>query len=479
MHKLLATAVCVIAIIITGCDQPTPTEKPKLNFQVFRDHIDDIVKNSDENLDIGIKVQTANSRKIIYQKNADRSFVPASNLKLFTAIAVLFHLGPNYHFDTTLFTPELKIKDGILESDLYFKFTGDPSFSTDNLNQMISALKKRGVKKITGKLYIDNTRFNDADYGPGWMWDDESYCFSAPVNAVMLDNNCFNVHLQTTNDPRRPIKTAADNAFIHVNNRIDATSDSKNQCQLAIKNLPHNNFILSGCVHKKDDHLELAITDPVDYASNVIAQLLQDQGIKAPQTITLKPVPQKAVVVVKHESPPLRELIATMLKESNNLYADSFFKTLGAEYFSEAGGWHNGQAAVKAILRNNAKLDLYHAVIVDGSGLSRYNLVSPAEIIDLLDFAYHEFSISYEILASLPIAGIDGTLHNRFTESVTLEKSRAKTGTMSHVSSLSGFVETNSQEILEFSILINGGTGKNEKYRELEDALVNYLSQLS
>ena len=144
---------------------------------------------------------------------------------------------------------------------------------------------------------------------------------------------------------------------------------------------------------------------------------------------------------------------------------------MGASYYGKPGTWKKGGKAVKAILQKNTGIDFKDTVIVDGSGLSRYNLITPEKLVALLHYAYHNEKIRNDFYSSLPIAAIDGTLQNRMKQVKPSPKVHAKTGTMHGVSALSGYVETKSKQTLIFSIIYNGIPGKIRPYYNLEDKL--------
>jgi D-alanyl-D-alanine carboxypeptidase/D-alanyl-D-alanine-endopeptidase (penicillin-binding protein 4) len=166
-----------------------------------------------------------------------------------------------------------------------------------------------------------------------------------------------------------------------------------------------------------------------------------------------------------------------MLKKSDDLIANVIFKTLGARYFQTMGTWVNGAAAVKAILAPATGINFEQLVIVDGAGLSRYNLASPAQFIRLLNYTYHSLPARIDFYQALPTMGIDGTLAERLKNTPYANKIHAKTGTMASTSTLVGYVQTNHQQTLAFAILINGFVGSPEKYQALEDQICKALTQ--
>jgi D-alanyl-D-alanine carboxypeptidase/D-alanyl-D-alanine-endopeptidase (penicillin-binding protein 4) len=186
--------------------------------------------------------------------------------------------------------------------------------------------------------------------------------------------------------------------------------------------------------------------------------------------------PSTAKELASHQSKPLRTLISEILKMSDNIIAGSLFKKIGALYFHRPGTWENGGNAVSQILSQQASVNVGRLSVTDGSGLSRYNQITPAQAIELLDFAFHHSETSYEFVSALPIAGVDGTLKRRMHNIAW--RVRAKTGTMSGVVSLAGYAISADKEPFAFVILINGHGGV-WQYRELEDKILNILTHYS
>lgn len=176
----------------------------------------------------------------------------------------------------------------------------------------------------------------------------------------------------------------------------------------------------------------------------------------------------------RQDSPPLKNLIATMLKESDNTIADALFKTMGANYAHEAGSFANGNSAVREILAQAAQLNFPKTTLIDGAGSSRYNFLTPAQIVTLLQKIFSSSGGS-DFVASLAISGVDGTLKDRLKDPLTLGKIHAKTGSETAVTSLSGYLETNKKQTLIFSIMINGFVDPAAKYKTLEDKLCKVL----
>ena len=245
--------------------------------------------------------------------------------------------------------------------------------------------------------------------------------------------------------------------------KIKVTSNKKNE------------YTFTGTWSKKEKiaHLALAIRNPARLAEAIIREQLEKDHIHYKKPIGYAKEPYRSKIWATHRSLPLSIIIHPMLKQSDNLVANALFKTLGAQASKHPGSWQNAQAAVLKILSKALDLTLSQARLVDGAGLSRYNLLSPAEMTDLL-YRVAQRPALYTLLSSaLPTGGVDGTLAGRLPN--TQSRIHAKTGNMKGVSTLAGYINTRHQGQLAFALFLNGGIQKNPLYWLLEDRILDYL----
>ncbi|MCW5588770.1 MAG: D-alanyl-D-alanine carboxypeptidase/D-alanyl-D-alanine-endopeptidase [Legionellales bacterium] len=428
---------------------------------------------------LGVVVQDITSKQTLVNLNGFHLFQPASNLKILTATAALISLGDHYRFHTQLLSSiainAQSLKQSVFSGDIILKFDGDPSLTRENIYQLLVELKNHTIQ---GNFYIQTDRFGSKGYGPGWMWDDENSCFSAPVSSVIIDRNCFPLTLKAgVNAPT--INEFRYQSYFKFSNQVQMVSTHDALCPLDLSATRNNEYTLSGCMSPKPNEmgLDIAIKNPALFAT----QLVRDDLIKLHINLTGKIINQSVnrplYLFKEHDSAPLMDLITTMLKKSDNLYADSLLKTLGANYFHTSGTWENGVLAVKKILSKNIGLDFKHIAMYDGAGGSRYDLISPADLIRVLEFAYHNLNQHNEFIDALPISGMDGTLRGRMQSPEIRSRVKAKTGTMKGVSNLSGYVFTHNNHVLVFSIMINNFVGKTAPMRALEDRLCRLMVQ--
>lgn len=430
-----------------------------------------------DNVNIGILVIDADSGKQVYAKNSDRYFSPASNEKLFTAYAALNYLGPNFTYTTNLYTDIHKVKNGLLQDDIYLKFSGDPTLTDTQLNNLIGTLKNANVQAIQGHIIIDDNAFDNISNSLGTAWDDAIYAYGAPVHAIIINHNSVEATLI-------PAKLAGEKPQLILPNHpqfmqfinLTTTGDTNNEhCKITVRFNKPNTYIVTGCIKTSDEpkKIAMAIADPRSNAQFMLLNALQQNHIIYNQAIYFGNTSNQALYATQ-TSAMLPNLIQTMLKDSDNMIADAIYKTLGASYFHEQGTWDNSHQAIHNILLNTAHLDIPMTTLIDGSGGSRYDYVTPEQIISLLNTTYH-YPYAKQWISALPIAGIDGTLKKRMTSPDIQGNVFAKTGTETGVSTLSGYLITNNQHTLIFSIMINNFIDLPSRYQALEDELCRLL----
>ncbi len=447
--------------------------------QVFanQDELEQLIHDANSKINIGVKVQNLTNGEVIFAKNANRTYIPASNQKVVTAVAALLYLGSEYRFQTKLLVSEHSIDNGQLNGDLYFKFSGDPDLRIRDIDELVVSLTNHSINRINGNIYIDDSSYGGQDLGPGWMWDDTGYCFSSPIGANILNQNCVALTIKPSATVGQPIQVQFSDANQYINIINEAVTKPKNTkgCYTLLKAGPKNSYTLSGCLRAniKKHTLTAALTDSDLFINEVIKGLFKKHSIAVMGKYKQKRAKGDLTELEVHQSRPLREHVAMMLKESDNLVSDTVFKKIGLHYFRSQGTWKTGSKAIRKILETWLKD--YDGVIADGSGLSRYNLVSPDEMVVLLSNVYKNERVANEFIAALPVSGVNGTLKDRMVDQNAKGKVKAKTGTMANVTALSGYIYTLQNNVLAFSILINGIPGSTKEYQDLEDRFCQFL----
>jgi serine-type D-Ala-D-Ala carboxypeptidase/endopeptidase (penicillin-binding protein 4) len=450
--------------------------------QPWRQGINDLLHNELNNAEVGIMVRDAKTGAMLYEHNAYKAFTPASNMKLFTAAAALDDLGANFQFHTTVHYNPKQLKQHSLRGNVYFKFTGDPSLRVRNLKQMVAKLHQQGVHQIHGKVVVDSSRFLPPNHAPGWTYDSLHWAFSAPISAVILNENKVSLKFEPskTTGGQVNIIPGRDMAYMKLQHSISTVSYqySMKNCSLLLHVSRRNRISLGGCwPSEARGWKSFAVQNPPLYAENIIKATLKKNHIRLYGHVVSGITPKHSKVMINHSSKKLKTLLLRMMKNSDNVYAESLNKTLG--YVGTGrGSFLEGVNTIKKVLARLSNIDFERTTIVDGSGQSRYDLLTPDQITRLLYVMTRDtrwFKTYYHVL---PVGGVDGTLRYRFTSEDMRKRVHAKTGSMSGVSALSGYMTAGSGRRLVFSILINHVVGSIKQGRALEDQICQTLYQV-
>lgn len=434
---------------------------------------------------LALVVQKVGAPQPVIDYHSQQMALPASTMKLLTALAALLQLGPDYRFTTTLEAASAPV-GGVLRGNLTARFGGDPTFTRQRLRNMVAELRKQGIKQITGDLIIDTSVFASHDKAPGWPWNDLTQCFSAPPGAAIVDRNCFSVSLYSA-------RTAGEPAFIRVASyypvhmfsqvRTLARGDGAAQyCELDVVPGELNRYTLTGCMTQRAEPLPLAfaIQDGASYAGAILKDELQQADITLSGTLLRQTQPSPpGHILAQSSSARLHDLLHIMLKKSDNMIADTVFRMIGHERFKVPGTWRAGSDAVRQILRQQAGIDLGNSIQVDGSGLSRHDLISPATMMQVLQYiGQHDQTLDF--ISMLPLAGYDGTLMYRagLHEAGVDGKVSAKTGSLQGVYNLAGFITTASGQRMAFVQYLSGYAVPPADQRARRVPLVRFESRL-
>ncbi len=424
--------------------------------------------NPSKNGKLGVVVKSLSSGETIYEHNPDKMYIPASNEKIITSVAALSLLGNDYTFKTEFFSGG-GISDGVLHGGLYIKGYGDPTFSEGHLGYIVFQLKQRGVKEIRGKIVVDDTYFGKNRYAKGWKeeWRDDFY--SPAISALSFNYNIIELKVYAAKSGQRPaVDIEPGGSNIKVINQA-VTSGKKGALKTTWQS--NDTIVLSGRIRPRATvTLKIPVLDPTLFTGNIIRNAIVEAGITVTGPVVAGNVPKWANLIYTHNSDPLSMVIAEYNKNSVNIIGENLMKTLGAKYKGVPGTWDKGSAVISEFLNGVGIKNGYQ--IVDGSGLSLLNRVSPETLTDVLSYAYEDQSISMDFLKSLPVAGVDGTLEKRFRNSEVQGRVRAKTGYLRNVRALSGYIFTKKGDILVFSILSNGFGWKT---KELQSNLLTQL----
>jgi serine-type D-Ala-D-Ala carboxypeptidase/endopeptidase (penicillin-binding protein 4) len=443
--------------------------------------INHALQRMNPNAHIGIAIKSMKYGDVLYSKNDKSLFVPASIIKVFTAEAALLYLGPNYTFPTRFVTDSKSINNGVLDGNIYLINSGDPTLTYYDVADLIAALKSQQINEITGNVYIDNTAYDKVTTGPGWLWTDTKNCYGAPISASIINHNCLSFRVTPARNTGSTANILTDPRayYANIRNSVITRAHSTKTCFVKLEGEEGGMITVSGCLSKGNygAGVSTVITNILEYDKALLANLFNSYNISIKGNIIEGIATQNTSELARHDSKPLKDLITNMLKMSDNVIAGSLFKKVGEMYTHRQGTWENGGTSISKILSQRANLDIWRINLIDGSGLSRYNQATPDQLLQVLNFAYHNDETNLHFISALPVAGVDGTLKHRLRNIAW--KVRAKTGTMQGVVSLAGYATSADKEPLAFVIMINGRSGSIWQYRALEDKILMYLTHYS
>jgi serine-type D-Ala-D-Ala carboxypeptidase/endopeptidase (penicillin-binding protein 4) len=422
-----------------------------------------------------IIVISADFGDTLFSYYSDLLVRPASNQKLFTSIAAVQLLGPSYSFRTTLYRTG-EIRSGTLYGDLIIKGRGDPLFSLNDIDDMVAAVRLFGIDVIEGGIIVDESYFDDIRWPTGWMWDDEPYSFAPFVSALSVNSNVVTLRVDPPQRGNDTVTVRSVPNSSHIRYRLE--SDSLLPNQLLIIPEPGGEYSSYrirgdlGSVHIPRRYT-VTVQNPAMFAGRMLREKLADAGIGIRGGIARGTKESSAVPLIQVNT-PIDSVLHAMNKISDNLSAETVWKVLGAELYGPPGTGIKGQKAVITTFEKFG-VDVSELRLADGSGVSYYNLVTARTLAEIMSEIRKLPTLSASIYNSLSIMGIDGTLRNRAVGSPIQGKVRAKTGTLSGVSSLTGYVETQSGETLIFAMIFQNFTGSASRYRQLQDEICRQL----
>jgi D-alanyl-D-alanine carboxypeptidase/D-alanyl-D-alanine-endopeptidase (penicillin-binding protein 4) len=440
----------------------------------------------------GLLVVDAMTGETLYQKNADKYFVPASNMKLLTTALALDKLGPDYRFRTTVETNGTIGPDGKLSGDLILVGRGDPNLSNRKypfetkeefegppekvLAELTDAVCARGAKEISGDIVGDDSYFPRERYPDGWEIDDMVWEYGAAISALVVDDNTATLLLtpgQKLGDAVTAEMQPRIEEFV-VKNQV-VTVGPKEKPDLRLSREPGSStVVVSGVLPARSDpkKLVLAIQEPALHAATLLARLLTERGVKYDGKIRAQHEPDpllgQRTVLAEHLSIRLGDSVKLVNKISQNLHTEVLLRTA----VRQDGPWSDPEDLLKfpKAFYEKAGIAPDDVVQTDGSGLSRHDLVTPRAFVALLAYAQKQawFPAFY---ASLPVAGVDGTLNERMRDAGVAGRIHAKTGSVAHVRTLSGYAGTPGGRRLIFSFLSNNQYGKAHEVHDAIDEL--------
>lgn len=401
----------------------------------------------------GVMIKDATSGAVLYDRNAFLPFNPASNVKLVTTAAALRGLGPRFRFDTELYG---QLERGRVRGGLYLKGGGDPTLATADLARMAARLRRLGVETVEGPLHLDTSYYTGPTDPPGYRRFRSSHPFRAGVDALTLNHNVVRITITPNSKPgaRARVELEPSSPYFKLRALV-RTSVRRGRLRVATYSKGRwTGVSVSGRIPRSSRPRRYwrRVFQPARYTGQTFFEQLEAAGIRVVKSRVLRftSVPHGLPRLLVHRSPPLVTIIRSGNKWSSNVIAEHLLLALGAQSFGLPASYPKGR---RALARHLRRLGLpRRSRIENGSGLSRRSRMRPADLVAVLEGIHRDFAHGPEINASLPLAGQDGTLRRRFWRTPVQGVMRAKTGTLSGIQSLSGFVGRGPR-LLVFSFL--------------------------
>ncbi|PFG98540.1 D-alanyl-D-alanine carboxypeptidase/D-alanyl-D-alanine-endopeptidase (penicillin-binding protein 4) [Saccharopolyspora erythraea NRRL 2338] len=485
MRRRWGVSIGLVSVLGASIAVAAPTTAAPAGPDALRVDLDKIL--ADPRLDgshAGVVVRDPETDEVLYSSQADARATPASNAKLLTAAAALEALGPDYRFRTDVLTDGQQ-RGPVLQGDLFLRGTGDPTMLAADYDRLAAQVAESGVREVKGKLRTDAGAFDDVPLGSGWAWDDEPYYYAAPISALTVaPNTDFDAGTAlvraTPGAEGEPAEVALEpaTAVLEIDNRTTTSAPGSAPALSVEREHGGNRVVVSGSVPAGGPVVEdfSTVPDPAAYAGDVFARALAAHGVQVGGVAPGR-TPEGARSLAGRDSMPLRDLLVPFMKLSNNGHAEVLVKAMGRQA-TGTGTWGGGIEVLNEKL-NGLGVDSKVMRMVDGSGLSTMDAVTPRQLALLLDNARQRpwFQVWYD---SLPVAGnadrmVGGTLRSRMVGTPGQDNVHAKTGSLTGVTSLSGYVTAANGRPLVFSVVFNDFVSSSPK--DLEDAIAVRLAE--
>jgi D-alanyl-D-alanine carboxypeptidase/D-alanyl-D-alanine-endopeptidase (penicillin-binding protein 4) len=453
----------------------------------------------------GIEAVDLDTGKTVFSRDASSLFTPASNTKLFTAALALDRLGPDFHFRTRVLSAEAPDREGVVRGPLFLVGGGDPNLSAREVpyrkgpatanplgwvEEMADQVAARGVKRIAGSVVGDDTWYVWEPHPEGWTVDDTQYDYGAPVSALTVNDNTLTLTIRPgarTGDPAE-LELSPPLEYYQIDNRVRTAAAPRSRSsenKVYMEHQPGSHQLrLWGALplSAAPEILNIAVEDPCEYAAYALRVALEQRGIMVEGGVevrhrfaneqTAEGGPEPSFELARHESAPLIDDLGITAKVSQNLHAELALRAVGRARGS-AGSRQEGLGEMKAFL-GEIGIEPEAYSFSDGSGLDRAALVTPAAVVKLLRYMYASRERDRWI-ALLPVGGQDGTLSERFSDGIASGRIHAKTGTLAHVTALSGYAQRSSGGWVAFSILVNNYNGPAGEMRRVIDRICTLI----
>ena len=485
MKSFMLIALITVSYLLTGCSgiqskgELRTNESGARSLRELHSQIERIIDTTlRHQCVIGVTITSLDDSMILYEKNSDIPFHPASNMKLLTTATGLNVLSPEFEFTNQVFT-DGEIKDSVLHGNLAIKGSGDPLLKANDIDSLASLIRGLGIQAITGDIVGDVTYFDVIAWGSGWMWDDEPEAYQPFISPLSLNSNAIEVSVNPGVAEGESLAVALNppTSYFEIINTAVASSDTLIPWLTVTRQRGTNRIVVQGRIPPKagPQKFNLSVLKPEMFLLTILKEALTRHGVAIGGSVHVDTIARSfKLASLSH---PLDSVLHEIDKVSDNLGAENLLKTIAAEKFRKSGTSANGLRIVKEFLIS-ARIDTTNINLADGSGLSSYNLITPNSIVKLLQYEYANKGTFHRFIECLPIAGVDGTLKNRMKGTRAAMNVRAKTGTLFGASSLSGYVTTADWKLLAFSMMTNHYLGEIGDLRRAQDKIMETLVNL-
>lgn len=451
----------------------------EIGFTELTNTLKKVAADSPGNSRSGVRVVDVETGTVIYDRNGDEPFNPASNAKVITSACALKRLGPEYRFVTSLHG---RSDGAVIRGPVYIKGHADPLLSTANLWTMASHLALSGVRRIEGGIVVDDTFFDDENLPFAYSdQPNEDAAFRAPVGAVSLNFNALGVSIQPGHQAMVPARIKLDpEGYAVVDNDTLTTREGAHSPKISASSFENRTKLrIWGNIPLGSRPVTYyrRIDNPSLFVGYGLKSVLESVGITVGGGVHTGRLPSRIPKLAEHLSPPLSVILYESGKESNNFVTEMILKTMGGNAEKEPGTWAAALTSAKSVLTDWG-IEPKSYVYRNGSGLFDADRFSPRIFTDVLVAAYKDASIRPEFVSQLATGGIDGTIASRYRGPETQRHVRAKTGTLADVSTLTGYVfDKEGHHPIAFSILVNNCAGYVSSSRGFQERIVTAIAK--
>lgn len=504
MRHLHIAAILILLVILSGCETkhipvfnwPDSTEVKKADAELYEEISRIIDSPHTENAFWGVYIKRMKDDKPYFTRNYDKSFMPASNMKLYSTASAMYFMGKDFQFKTPVFYTGEIDESGALRGNLIIEGSGDPAISgryrsgitTDEiLEEWVKIIKDAGIKTIVGDIIADDDFFDDNSISGTWENGYLTYWYAAPSSAISINDNLWQGYLYPAENPGEIARfDPPETEYMTFENNVITTVSTARINVDYVRECEGNHVVINGWmpVGGERERVRGCVYNATHYAATLVKEALQKNGIPVMgeardiddfAEAEKKEMRSTGILVHIHLSPPMSEIIRIINKPSQNYYADMLLKNLGKR-FGDEGSFNGGEKVVQRFLKEAGAGGVDKFQMVDGSGLGRKDLVQPRQTGQLLEFmaGRPDFPEFYD---SLPIAGVDGTISRRMKGEPTEGNVHAKTGYISNARSLSGYIDDRNGERWIFSMMCNYWMGSVSNIDDMIDQVCTAIAK--